>query len=168
MSLKNVEVGSATSFFLKLKDGENRIRIVSEEVPVWTSFNRVEGTAKKYITEEGAKRDPEAKKRFAMWVVDRSDPSVLKLAEFGTQIMSGLKTIANASETSFDGLPPFDVIITRTGAGMDTSYLVQASRQNTELTDVEKKMVADQESVLDFLKQDAEDSGEVKLENIPF
>ena len=172
MSFKDVDIDSGGGDFLRLKDGENRIRIVSEPVSVWTSFNRTEGTAKKYLTLEGAQTDPEARKRHAMWVIDRADQNNVKLAEFGPSIMGSVKAIANATETAFDGLPPFDFIITRTGQGMDTSYTVQASRQETELTKIEIKELENRGSVTDFLKKDAKDGDSLKsdkeLESVPF
>lgn len=161
MSFKELSLGGSNEQFYRLKDGENRLRIISMPVPVWTSFNRAEGTAKKYVTPEGAAKDPEAKKRFAMWVFDRDDKGAVKLAEFGVSIMKGIKTLANASDTAFDGLPPYDITILRSGSGMETEYTVMAARQNTELTAEEKATIIDLETPLMILRKDAVDGSEV-------
>lgn len=159
-SFKDIDTGSSNGNFFKIVEGENKFRIVSEAVPVWTSFDQAEGTAKKYITAEGSTKDKEAKKRFALWVIDRTD-NAIKLAEFPSTVMVGIKDLANSSETGFDGLPPYDMIINRAGTGMATRYTVMASRKNTELTDAEKAEVAKLEPVLMVLRKDAVDGSEI-------
>jgi len=160
MSFKDLELGGDGGMYYRLQDGENKVRIVGEPIPTWTSFNRVEKTAKKYLTKEAAEKDKEAKLRYAMWVIDRADGKI-KVAELGVMIMKGLKTLATASETAFDGLPPFDIIITKSGAGMETDYTVMAARSNTALTPAEVAEIAAQPSILMQLREEAEDKDQV-------
>jgi hypothetical protein len=170
MSFKDLDLESGASNYLKLQKGENRVRIVSAPVASWTSFNRNAGEGEKkvtrFLTAEGASafnavsdKDSQAKKRYAMWVLDRATDEIL-LAEFGSSIMKAVKALAMDSEYGFDNLPPYDIKITKTGDGLDTEYSVLPSPVK-ELTEDEKKRVEAQKNLIDFLKETAIDADKV-------
>lgn len=171
---KDIEINEGSGDYLKLQKGENKVRIVSAPIAVWTAFNRnaKEGEAKvtKFLTEDGAMahnkvsdKESQARKRYAMWVLDRATDEIL-LAEFGSSIMKAVKNLACDSEYGFDTLPvPYDIKITRTGDGLDTEYSVLPSPAR-ELTEDEKRRVEAQKDLLEYLKEGATDQKDV----IPF
>jgi len=151
MSFKDISFDTGSGVYYKLADGLNRLRIVSEPVDVWTSFNREEKTAKKYLSWDFAQNDPDAKHRWAMWVIDRNDGKI-KLAEFGALICKQIQGLANDPDYSFDIVPAYDIKITRSGSGLETEYVVAPSPA-TELTEDEKIRISALESVGEFMKK---------------
>lgn len=152
MGWKTLETANDNSIYLKLKEGTTRVRVISEPTLMWVSFGKDatgKNTAKKYLDEAIARTDPKAKKKFALWVIDREDGKV-KLAEFGASIIIQLQTLANDADYGFDSLPPYDVKITRVGGGMETKYTVMNSPP-TELSGEEKAKTIDLEPVDKFL-----------------
>lgn len=164
---QDLELSDGSSDYLKLAKGENRVRIVSGPIAVWTSFNREatgdEPKTRKFITEEGAKafnatvpKDQQAKKRYAMWVLDRASDEIL-LAKFGSSIMKAVKALSLDSDYGFEGLPPYDIKITKTGEGLDTEYSV-LNAPPVPLTEDEQKRVDAQQDLVEYLKQTAVDA----------
>lgn len=154
---KNLVVEAGAGNYLKTPPGTTKVRIVSEAVKFWKDFD----TKTQYLTEEGAKANPNAKPRYAMWVIDRAD-GVIKMWECSGGMVRDLQALSENPEYAFDGEFPYDVIITRVGTTQnDTRYSVQAARQNTALTADEAKAVAAQQSMTMFLREDAEDKAEV-------
>ena len=140
--------------YFKPKEGENRIRVVSQPLEVWKAFNQATKKASVYVTEEGAKGDKNAKPRFLLYILNRGLGNTLQQAEFGAQIMTQFLDLATMSESGFSDLPPYDMILTKTGSGMETEYKLHASRQNTELTAEEIKLVESAKPILDLLRED--------------
>ena len=107
--------------FLELEPGENRIRIVSDFVD--------------YVDVFTDKKTGEVKNlnKFMCWAINRKSGAVQPFT-FGPMIFEGIGNLAVSSEYGFDGLPPYDMIISKTGSGLDTEYAVVAARNNTELT----------------------------------
>jgi hypothetical protein len=116
------------SAFLKLQDGENKVRFVSEA----EEFNSV--------------YEGRASQRFVAYVIDRTDGEV-KSFTFGATIMKSISALANSQEYGFPDLPPYDVIIIRKGTGKETEYTVNAARKDTALTEIELKMISEQKSI---------------------
>lgn len=140
--------------YFKFKDGENRLRIVTEPVLVWKSFNKEEKTAKVYMTETAGKQDKDAKKRFMMYVINRENEQI-QIGEFGPSIVSQLTDLQQTNDYKFDDLPPYDISIRKTGAGLDTEYKVVAARANSDLTEEEKIKVFDLEPLESVLTREA-------------
>lgn len=155
MSFKDLDLSSGASKYLKLVDGDNKLRIVSEPVQFWFSFDAETKTAKKYLNAEAAAMDEKATKRFAMWVIDRVD-GLVKLAEFGPGIMKQIQGHANDADYGFDGLPPYDFKIKKTGSALLTKYTV-VPLQPSELTESEIEEVAGLQDVKELLSKDADD-----------
>lgn len=145
MKLKDIRkaVSSEGGKYLKLQDGPNKIRIVSDAKQIWKVFN---GKDTVTITDPNADRPKEAKMRFAVIVIERASGEV-KLAEFGASIMGQVADLAESDEYGFDGLPPYDITIIREGSGLETEYKVIAARQNTPLTAEEQAKIASMGSI---------------------
>ena len=115
--------------FLDLVDGENRIRIVSNFVDYVDEFTDTKtGTVKK-------------QNKFICWAIDRKDGAV-KPFSFGPMIFEAIGNLATTSETAFDDLPPYDMIVKKSGSGIDTEYAVVGVRTNTSLTEIENAAIA--------------------------
>ena len=129
--------------FYKLQAGENRIRLVSE--PESFGSHYVTAEKKSFICLgksecNWCKVGDKPRARFYYWVIDRKD-GVIKLAEFGWAVIGEVKALHDSAEYSFDDVPPYDLIITKLGTGMDTEYKVMASRTNVALTSEEAEKV---------------------------
>lgn len=140
MKFKDIKdvVASEGGAFLKLQDGPNKVRIVGEFFQMWKVFK--DGKATTILDVEEAKTVKDAKMRFAMYVIERSSSEV-KIAEFGPSIMGQIADLSESEEYKFDDLPPYDITITKEGAGMDTEYKVMPARTNTALTPEEQAKV---------------------------
>lgn len=114
--------------FYKLEEGENKLRIVSEFVSREKNFR-----GKKSL-------------KWCCWIIDRRDGQV-RFAEFSKSIINGMSALSMSAEYGFQGLPPYDFIVTRTGKDMETRYSVSAARTNTELTEQEKLAVSERGTI---------------------
>lgn len=164
---KDLDISSASNFY-KLKAGENKVRLVSAPIKIWSAF--VDGSARKFLTEEAVKEynasvtedKHKAKARFALWVLDRASDEVL-LAEFGSSIMKSIMALANDSDVGFEGLPPYDIKIVKEGEGLETRYNVFALPPS-DLTEDETKRIEAQQNLMEFLREGAEDGASVPPE----
>lgn len=155
MRFKDLDTSSGPSKYYKLKTGSNKFRIVSEAIPVWTAFDRANKTARKYLEASQAQGDKEARMRYAMYVIDRTDGNI-KVAEFGTSIVNQIQELACSDQYGFDDLPNYDMTIIRKGEGLETEYALIADRQDTPLSALESTQVVALESLKDFMKRDIE------------
>ncbi len=151
----------AGGLWFKFKDGDNRVRIMSEPVPVWKAFNREEKTATVYVTEIEAKKNPNAKKRYAMWVLNRDAENKMQVLEVGASIIDQIGDLQLTTDYTFEVSPPYDLTIRKTGNGLETEYKVIPARQNTELTEDEKIVFMTCETVEQVLAKDAVDAVKV-------
>lgn len=164
MSFKDVEVSAGNGDFFRPVDGANKVRVVSDPLHVWVSFNRTDKSVKKFCTVESAnefnktaQKEEQAKKRWCVWLIDRADGKI-KIGEFGAAIVSQLKTMEHNPDYAYDGLCPYDITITKSGAGLDTEYSVVAARQNTALTAEEQAEVAALEPLALVMRDDFVDA----------
>lgn len=120
-TFKDVSTGSNSSIYLRLADGATKIRIVSDPLKIWVSFDRASKKAKKYLDEKIARDDAEAKPRWAFWCIDRTDGK-FKMAEVGASIIKKIQVLALDGDFGFENIPPYDLKIMRTGSGLGTEY----------------------------------------------
>jgi len=146
-----MKLSSDNSIYFKIAEGANRLRLVSESIPVWTEFNRAEKTATKYLDAETAAEHPDAKLRHAFWAIDRTDGKI-KMCEMGVSIMRQIQALALDENYQFDSVPSYDIKLTREGQGMDTSYSI-LPLPPTPLTDEEKQKITVLEPVLQFMQK---------------
>lgn len=142
------------SKFFKPVDGENKIRIVSEPILTWKSFDEVSGTSTVYLTKDHASLDDQAKARSQMYILNRDAGSKLQIAEFGKTIMEQFFELQEGSETKFDSLPSYDMILRKTGNKLTTKYTLLPSRQNTDLKPEELKAISEAEPIISQLLSD--------------
>ena len=115
---------SSSSGFMALKQGENKVRVISEFETFQSEYN-------------GKLKD-----RFMGYVIDRADGEIKPLT-IGSSIFKALGELSVSSEYGFADLPPYDVLIKKTGEGLDTEYSIMAARQNTEITEAERILIKD-------------------------
>ena len=193
---KDYEAPKGSSNYLKLEEGQNKFRIVSDAVigyEYWTDANkpvRLKEHPTTKPTDIRVKDDGsyEVKHFWAFIVLDRKDAKVKILEITQASIMRNIEELFLNEE--WGDPKQYDLNISRTGSGMETRYTVQPS-PTKELTKEEKSLVARMEIDLNALfegenpfdgvkvetgektppqgKSEAtDDSGEVKMEDIPF
>ncbi len=165
------EYGLGGGEYFKVKDGANKIRILSEALP-HQSYYKGNKTFK-----------------FVTWVWDYADQKV-KLYFMPVTVAKSLENLQKDPEYTFDEVPmPYDVTITVKNAGTkEVDYQITAARQNSPLSEEIKSAFAAKaplEEVLMKLKENekdnpdkqapvyeapitAADPEEIKLEDIPF
>lgn len=150
------------SDWLNLKEGSNKIRIVSNFVDYGVHSVKEEGKYKSVVCvgkENGcpycAEKLP-VKIQFLGWVIDRKDGEV-KLLKIGWTIAEKLRNLKESEDYGFEDLPDYDIDIIRTGEGLDTEYDVIPARKSTELTEEEKKKISetikDPQEIIDKMKE---------------
>jgi hypothetical protein len=136
---KPTEAGTKLPY-IKLTEGAHRVRIVSEPIEEWTHFLPAEkksvkcwGHGKCPHCDEGVK----ARKQYYFNAIDRDKQMELHktgkepLAEVellivGSTVYEQYYALSMNDDWAFDSVPHFDVVIKRTGTGLnDTQYFVQ-------------------------------------------
>lgn len=145
MKLKDANIETNKNGFLKLKEGENKIRLVSEFGERTTHYKKGECLKDNcpFCKEERdlPKKEKTRRVSYMCHVIDRSD-NEFKIAEFGPMIMEQLVSLASNSQYGFDVIPPYDITINRKGQGLATEYTVIADRGDTALTESEKEIIS--------------------------
>ena len=126
--------GLIGSGYLKIKDGANRIRIMSDAVPHASDFNG----------------KPTFKWLF--YVIDRADGN-LKPYFMPNRVFDMVADLQTDDEYAFEGMPmPYDIVINAKNAGkMDVEYTV-VPRKPSPLTPEERNQI-DQAKPLKELQQ---------------
>ena len=114
--------------YYKLQDGENKVRLLTEPEPIFSHFSASGSTTCPGdllcpICKAGGKKTS----RIMLYIIDRTDNDI-KLAEFGWSVYKALGELANSSEYGFKDLPPYDVIIKKSGEGKETRYTTVPGR----------------------------------------
>lgn len=135
--------------FLKLQQGENRVRIVSQPSRIDIHWEDTIDGSKKKIVCLGAKcpickKGSPAQTRYQFKVIDRTD-NVVKLFECGKQIISTIRSYA--VDPDYGDPTTYDIKIKKEGSGRDTRYSVMAVPNKNELTEEEKKMVEESPTI---------------------
>lgn len=141
-------VASNGGKFLKIQEGANVVRIVSEPIQLWKVYA---GKDTQAILNKNAPKPAEAKMLFAMYVIDRSNGEV-KIAEFGRLTMKQIIDFSKSPDYGFEELPPYDITVFKEGKGTETTYKVIPARMNSQLTAEETAKVLSQPSLEDAYK----------------
>lgn len=126
--------------FYRLKEGDNKLRIVSE--PEVRGVHWVDNRGITCVGElEGCKfckfcKDEAPSPKFLFYIIDRED-GMLKIAEFGYSIVRQLADYQSNPDYAFDAIPSYDVTIKKEGQKQKTKYTVIPARKNSELTATE-------------------------------
>jgi len=159
---KEYGIGGNKSGWYEAQEGENRIRVVSgfEVLAKYWANGKMLGIASSKVPppmttdkETGEQVPMKPSVKFLMYVIDRKDITddhkngKVKVGEFGWSIVEAMQKLSQNAEYGFEGLPPYDMILTKTvkngGKNIsDTSYQVLPARANSTLTDEELREVA--------------------------
>ncbi len=166
-SLKDSFDSSEGSFF-KPKTGANRVRIVTEPIPVYGIYSNNTNSFRKFLTEKAAlvaktqlSPDERFSKKYAMYIINRDAAGAIQIAEFGPSIMKEIVNLASSDDYGFDEIPPYDITLTKTGEKMETEYTVLAARNNTALTKEELLAISEMPDLFEELMKSAEDAEQV-------
>lgn len=138
------------SGYVKLEQGNNKIRIVSEPFDFCNHYD--DGMKKVFLCVGKKHNCPYCLKgikprpQYAVWAIDRADGEV-KMFQYGTQIHNQLVELAKSEEYGFDDEMPYDITIVKKGEKLDTEYKVIPARANTELTQAEVNAYASKNTV---------------------
>lgn len=158
---------ASNSDFMKLEQGENKLRIVSGFETLkqhWLEKDErfVICVADKASCPYCAAGDKPSKKFFVN-VIDRKDGEVKPWA-YPITIQNQLANYSQKEGYEFEEIPPYDISITKTGEKLGTRYLVVPDRNNKELTEEEKEMVKNAKPISEIV--DALRNKEVAEENV--
>lgn len=153
MSFQDDVQGSGTSDYFKVKDGDNKLRILTEPVKKISRYNFgicYEGAD--YCESSQLKADEKLRVSFVSWVVNRATGQ-LQMYEMPLTIAKEVLRYMRDDEYGFSEFPmPYDINIKAEGAGTkEVEYSVTASRKNTPITDAEKEILSAKKSIADIL-----------------
>jgi hypothetical protein len=177
--------------WMTLKDGDNKIRIVSDLYDY--GVHKVETASGKYQTiicigkDKGCKycaEGSQSKVQFLCWVLDRNNNDRVKIMRIGYQIYKQINDLKISEMFGFEKVPQYDMKITKSGVGEDTNYIVVPDEENP-LTDKNKEMImatiSDPQVIINRMKskilgnnpqeetvETEEHSNDDFAENIPF
>lgn len=157
------DMGSNTSSFYKFKEGDNKLRIMSEPMIQVSRYGygicyegapycQKETLDKEYAAAvekaKAAGTDPKKvprpnlSKKWMAWAIDRSTGDLVLLTMSYT-ISKELMEAKGSDEAGFQGWPmPFDINIKAKGAGKkEVEYTLICSRQSVPVTDEEAKLM---------------------------
>lgn len=140
---KNYGIGQGGDW-LTLKEGENKIRVISEFEVFGNHFNQATKRGIICIGKdkgcEGCASGIKLNVRALGWVIDRADGKV-KLFRMPYSIFKAIGELQMTTEYQFDILPEYDMTIKKAGEGLETKYTVIPSRANKEITGEEFEQI---------------------------
>lgn len=174
--------GGSNGDFLRLEEGDNKLRIVSEFAPRVTHFKKGACTQDENCPHCNTGDKPTYK--FLCHVIERKT-GLFKIAEFGITIIKQLKQLSVDSEYKFTIIPKYDINIKRVGKDKETVYTVVPSREDTAITPEEQKIIDGLKSPAEIVKMldknrktettstsspapKIEETEEINVEDIPF
>jgi hypothetical protein len=139
--------GLSKGEYLKVKDGPNRIRLLSECAGHESIYN--------------------GKKNFkwVCWVIDRTD-GVVKPYFMPMKVYRQIEALQFDPDYAFESVPmPYDITINVTNAGeMNATYTITPARQNTPITEAEMEELKSRLSITEFVAKLKEKAGETEEE----
>jgi hypothetical protein len=130
------------SEWLKLKEGRNRIRVMTLPEPVPSHFKYGYCLGKECTFKDEKGEHPKASIKFLAWVWSY-DEKELRLANLAYSIASQIRTLENDPDYAFETYPmPFDVTINVKGAGTkEVEYgLIASPKREDPLPEATKAM----------------------------
>ena len=131
--------------WLTLKEGDNKIRLVSDCADYGNHFNPATQKSVICIGKEHCemcKQGIDPSVQFLAWVIDRVDGKV-KLFRFGYKIYKQIVAYKNNPDYAFEETPEYDITIRKIGTGRQSDYVVVPARQNVPLTTEEEEKVTE-------------------------
>ena len=137
--------------YFRLALGENKVRVLTEPEKIAIHYSPAE--RRSFLCTGDVCPHCKAKRpshRIMLYVLDRADGKV-KLAELPWSVFTALGELANTSEYAFKDIPPYDIIIMKSGEGLDTTYTVQAGRNESSLTAEQQAELANKKQVKEII-----------------
>ena len=135
-------LGGSKGAYMKIKEGKNRVRILSPLFPYASHFKvgacigkeDCPDCKKTVKDKDGNDKENTPSVKFVCHVLDTTD-NIIKLAQFPLSIFLALRDLQNDPEWSFNELPmPYDITINAEGAGTTSvKYSVVASPTRSAL-----------------------------------
>lgn len=150
-------ISSGGNFF-RFEDGENIIRILS--LPVHTAQYFL-GKGITPVYEQNADDNLKANKnaklvhRFVCYVYNVNLKRI-QIAELGWSIVKQIDELSKSSQYGYDRMPPYDLIITKSGSGMATEYKVTPGRNDKQLDEAIMKELDEMQPIQEFVKEQIE------------
>lgn len=161
------EYGLGSGEYLKIKEGDNKIRLLSEGLPHSSIYkNPKTGETKKTF-------------KFLCWVLDRKDKKI-KPYFMPVTVMRAIESLQLSEDYAFTDVPmPYDININAKGAGIkEVVYSVIPARINTPLTAEEENEFNTKSPIAELQKKlrkqeeekitESQNEGEINVEEIPF
>lgn len=147
VAMKEREAGD----FYKLKEGANKVRIVSPFYGVST-INRG-GKYMGIVTQNNSpQEDDTVSYKGWAWALIR-ETNELKIVQLSKTILGHIYSLKKDTDYAFTDYPmPYDITITAIGAGKkEVQYSVQPARANTEVTEEEMASLNKKKSIPDII-----------------
>lgn len=164
---KKYDIKSREGNWMKFKEGDNKIRLVSDCVDFGNHFDTQ--LKKSFIctgkeTCKYCQAGDKSRVQFYAWIIDREDGEI-KLTQFGYSIYKAIEKLAKSEDYAFEKVPNYDINVTRKGKGLDTEYSILADRKDTKLTKEEEKLIEDTCKPLDEMieKMKSKLSGDTEI-----
>lgn len=167
--------------FFELQQGANKLRIVSEFAEKYSHFENRKflghctNSNDCQLCAQGSK--PSVK--FLCHIIDRKD-NQFKIGQFGAMVLKQLRGFSLDPQYQFSIVPNWDCSITKVGTGLETKYTVIPDREDTALTEQEKKVISELKPPYKIVEaminkklktpgsQEQSTEPEIKVEDIPF
>ena len=144
--------------FMKLQDGQSRIRVGSVPSKVFQHWEKTTLGKVRKVTCIGkdcplCKLGHQPTIRYQLKVLDKADPDSPqpKILETTSSVIKQISNCANDPE--FGDPTQYDMKITKTGVGLETRYTVMASPKKYALTDAEVNMLNNLPSIQEINKE---------------
>jgi len=139
------DIPSGSGNFLKLEDGENRLRICTKALEIAYHEDKSGGKYSTTIcpgkeTCELCKAGKFIKFKYAFLVLNRKDG---KPYVYESPITVFRQIVAYDTNEEYGDIRKYDITIKKEGIGRNTNYAVMASPKKLELSDAEVKMIAE-------------------------
>jgi len=162
--------------WLNLKEGDNRIRLVSDCKDYGNHYNPITHKSVICIGKEHCelcKNGLKPNVQFLTWVIDRVDGRI-KLFRFGFQVYKQIVAYKQNPDYAFDEIPEYDLTINRVGIGKQSEYTVVPARQDSPLTEEEEIKITEKvknlNEIIDKMKakvaltpEETEESEDIRL-----
>ena len=147
------------SEFIKLNQGGNRIRIVSLPVEKWKHFDKIKKQSVEcagdgcYHCQSGDR----VRHSYFFNAIDVSDQTgrhnagqdptaEIKIMEVGSMVYGQYYDLSISDDWTFDEIPDYDLLIIKSGDGMETKYNTQATPKRA-LSDNDRMAVANAKGI---------------------
>jgi hypothetical protein len=142
------DFGLGKGQYFKVKEGANKIRLLSTCVPYQSEFKG------------------QTNVKFLCWIIDRVDENKIKLYFMPTTILNAVGGLQMSDDFGFEDVPmPYDITIMAKGAGTkEVEYTVVGARQNTPLTGAEQQAFDEKPSIEEVIEKLKEKQGEPAIQ----